>query len=542
MLQSTRRLAVSFAFAVAASGPAHGALPDCDGVSPAGNTTLKGVTVVTGLGNEPLLVTAAPGDVDRIFVVEQAGFIRSHLRGAAPGAHTLFLDISSRVETSGNEQGLLGLAFGPDFDTQGYFYVYYTEVTSWDTVVSRFSLDSTDPTIGDPTSETILMRFSQPQMNHNAGHIAFGDDGYLYVATGDGGGSNDAHGTCGNGQNTGNLLGKILRIDPSGTATESPDCTTTAGPYTIPSDNPLNDGAGGDCDEIWAWGLRNPWRWSFDAVNGDMYIADVGQGCWEEINYVDQANLGGQNYGWRQMEGNHCFNPSVAGCTPPGQTCGGSPNCNDPSLTTPVLEYDSTMVACSVTGGYVYRGCRMPQFDGIYFYGDYCDGTVRSFKIVGGLAMQRSNWTSQVDPGGTLLFGLTSFGTDAQGEIYVVDRNPGSVIKFLPPFTELEVSGVGAADSFLLHRNGNWTWEDLAYSTMHPVDYYSVYRGTPNSSFTCIHSTTSTDWVAGDATVPGPGQLLAYLVTAQFKPTAMTVEDSSAGSPPRTLINPCAQP
>jgi hypothetical protein len=380
------------------------------------------------------------------------------------------------------------------------------------------------------------MRFSQPESNHNAGHIVFGADDMLYIATGDGGGGGDLHGTCGNGQNTGNLLGKILRIDPTGNATESPDCAALgAGPYTIPAGNPLNDGFGGDCDEIWAYGLRNPWRWSFDSINDDIYIGDVGQGCWEEINWVDSSLLGGQNYGWRQMEGQQCYN-APSGCTPPGLACGTSPPCNDPSLTLPVLAYDSTALACSVTGGHVYRGCRMPMIDGAYFYGDFCDGTVRSFKIAGGLVTQRRNWTTQVDPSGSLGFSLTSFGVDAQGEMYVVDRG-GSVMKFLPPFTAFEVSGPGAANGFLLQRNGNWTWEDLFYSTMHPVDYYSVHRGTPNGAFSCIHSTLSNGWPAGDATNPTPGQLLAYLVTAHEG-----VEESSAGLPVRTLINPCAAP
>jgi hypothetical protein len=216
----------------------------------------------------------------------------------------------------------------------------------------------------------------------------------------------------------------------------------------------------------------------------------------------------------------------------------GSPACNDPSLVVPVHELSQSSGACSITGGYVYRGCRMPGFDGTYFYGDYCDGIVRSFEIQGGAATNHQNWSV-----GNLVFDLTSFGRDAQGEIYVCDRDDGggvtgSVIMLVPPFTEFEVSGIGSGDGFLLNRTGAWTWEDLEFSSMHPVDNYGVYRGTPGGNFECIHSTLATDWpLGGDATDPGPGQLQAYLVTATFG-----AEETSGGTPPRTLINPCPAP
>jgi len=504
----------------------------CDGVAPVQNTTLQGVEVVTGLTGRPLYVTAPPGDTDRIFIVEQDGLIWVKQRGTSPGTYSLFLDISASVETGGNEQGLLGMAFDPDYDTNGYFYVNYIRATAGNTIIARHQVSAGDPDIANVTGATI-MAFGQPESNHNGGHIAFGPDGYLYIATGDGGGGGDIHGTCGNGQNTGNVLGALLRIDPHATGGTSSDCA--GGSYTNPASNPLSDGAGGDCDEIWAYGLRNPWRFSFDTDNGDLYIGDVGQGCWEEIDWVPGTSTGGENYGWRQMEGAHCYNPSQ-GCFGTNVSCTGSPNCNDPSLTDPVVDFTS-VGACSVTGGYVYRGCRMPNFEGTYFYGDYCDGSIRSFEIAGGVAINPATWQGQVDPTSSLLFGLTSFGTDAQGEIYIADRSPGSIVKMMPPYADLEVSGAGAADRFLLNRTGNWSWEDVEYSTMHPTDYYQVYRGTPDGTFECIHSTASTDWAGGDALEPASGQLLAYLVTA-----VDGTDETSGGTPPRTLTSPCAAP
>jgi hypothetical protein len=531
---------VGFVFAVALIvllAPVSPALaqPVCDGVSQTANTSLKSVEVVTGLSGRPLFVTAAPGDTDRLFIVEQDGVIRVKQRGTAPGQHTVFLDISARIETFNNEQGLLGLAFHPDYASNGFFYVNYSRIGAGSTIVSRFSVDPGNPNLADATSESILLSFGQPEGNHNGGHLAFDSDKYLYISTGDGGGGGDVHGLCGNGQNTTNLLGKILRIDPLASfGGLPPDCT--GGAYTIPADQPLADGPGGVCDEIWSYGLRNPWRFSFDSQNDDVYIGDVGQGCWEEVNYVSAATSGGENYGWRQMEGTHCF-VSGGGCDPAGVSCGTSPPCNDPSLTLPVLDYSSTSLACSVTGGYVYRGCRMPNFTGRYFYGDYCDGSIRSFVIANGLPTSQLNYTSQVDPGGSLLFGLTSFGVDAQGELYVVDRSPGAVRKFLPPFPELEVSGVGvgAPEQFLLERDGNWSWEDLEFATMHPVDFYRVYRGTPGGTLSCIHSSGAAEWVAGDPSVPRPGGLFAYVVTA-----VEGAEESSSGG--RTLADPCPAP
>jgi hypothetical protein len=240
------------------------------------------------------------------------------------------------------------------------------------------------------------------------------------------------------------------------------------------------------------------------------------------------------------MEGTHCFDPSNAtNCNPTGTTCTGSPRCNDPGLTLPVLESPQTSGACSMTGGYVYRGCRITNLQGHYFWGDFCDGGVNSFLISGGVPTARADWTASVDPAPrTLTFGLTSFGRDGEGELYVVDRTPGSVLKLVPPLSDFEVSGQGVLDSdmFRLSADANWTWEDLEFNSMHPIEFYSVYGGTPNGAFDCIHSTISTDWI-GDAATPVPGGLFAYLVTAT---NAFPTETS--GGDGRTLNSACAAP
>jgi glucose/arabinose dehydrogenase len=544
MSRGTAKIAVALCL-LSVPVPAALAQDICDGVSPVDNTTVEGVVVATGI-DRPLLVTAPPGDRDRIFIVEQDGRIRVKHRGTPPGTHSVFMDITPIVNAGGNEQGVLGMAFDPDYETNGFFYLYYTRVGSDTSIVSRFSRDAGDPDLGDPTSETVVMAVDQPQSNHNGGHLIFDTNGNLLIGLGDGGGRDDegsGHSTCGNGQDTGNLPGSILRIDPSGTAPNPPDCAS--GPYSIPADNPLVDGQGGDCDEIYAYGLRNPWRFDVDPTNNDVYIADVGQDCWEEVNHDMAADANGANYGWRSMEGDHCFDPiNPLNCSPAGVVCAGSPSepCNDPSLHVPVHELSQGIGVCSITGGHVYRGCRMAKFNGTYFYGDYCDGNVRSFEIQGGAATNHVNWGNL---GFSLGFGLTSFGRDAQGEIYVCDRqnggdNTGEVIKLLPPFSEFEVSGAGVreVEQFLLHRTESWTWEDLEFNSMHPVDYYSVYRGQPGGTFDCIHSTLSTEWpMGGDPTNPDPGGLLAYLVTATDR-----TEETMGDDPPRDLNTPCSSP
>lgn len=490
----------------------------CDGVHVVNNTSLKSVVVVSGLTSKPLFVTAPVNDIDRFFVLGQNGYIHIHKRGDDPTVNTQFLNISAKVNASAcGECGLLGLAFDPNYATNRYFYVNYTEQATGGifSVVARYTANAANPDLADAASELRLLRFSQPDSNHNGGWIAFGPDNYLYVATGDGGGSNDAHGTCGNGQGTTTLLGKILRIDPAmSPANRNADCGGTTN-YRVPADNPLAGGSVSNCEEIYAWGLRNPWRPSIDRVTGDWYIADVGQNCWEEVNWVAAANAKGRNYGWREMEGNHCFNPSQSSnCSNPTPTTGCPKTCNDPTFTKPVIEY-SHSEGCSVTGGFVYRGCQMSGFQATYLYGDYCDGFVRSFKISGSVATAKTDWTATIDPLGDLASGLTSFGSDAQGELYITDRD-GQVRRISPPFTDLEVSGSGMlnAQQFKLGKT-NWTWEDLKRSTMNPVAQYRVYRSSTGGggTYTCIFKTTSTSWT-GDTARPAMGSAYYYLIVA----------------------------
>jgi glucose/arabinose dehydrogenase len=512
---------------------------------------------VDGL-DEPLLAVSPPGDLDRLFVVEQDGVIRLHRRGDPPGSHSVFLDISQsgptpRVRRFGNEMGLVGLAFDPEFSTTGQFYVNYTEAsgscflgplcctpssgTTCHTVIARYEVQPGNPDAADPGSETRILRVQQPQANHNGGQLFFGGDGFLYAALGDGGGSGDDHGACGNGQDTESLLGKLLRLDVRGVdpAPAAPTCGDSGvRNYDVPSDNPLVGGANGDCQEVFAWGLRNPWRTDLDATTGDAYIADVGQDAVEEIDFVLAGELGGRNFGWRVMEGDAPFNESCDSASCDTYIC-------------PLTQYDHSQ-GCSITGGHVYRGCLMPGLSGTYFYGDYCSGFVRTLEvdretqtIVSG---SEADVTGELDPGGDLNGGLTSFGLDARGELLIVDRadaasSPasGRVLRVLPLFTDLAVSAPGAGSQFLL-GSPSWTWENLEFSTGHPVSTYRVYRGIPNGSFSCIFTASENAWPGGDPDLPLPGELFAYLVTA----LNASDEETSPGDPAdaRTLLpDPC---
>jgi glucose/arabinose dehydrogenase len=336
----------------------------------------------------PLDLTAPPGD-SRLFVVEKGGTIRIIRDGNL--VRTPFLDISSLV-SRGGEQGLLGLAFHPDYAQNGLFVVDYTD-TNGDTRVARYRV-SNSPDVAD-TAGVIVLTVAQPYANHNGGAVAFGPDGYLYIALGDGGSGGDPQG---HGQDRSELLGSLLRID-----------VANGNPYNIPSSNPYAQSPSFR-HEIWNYGLRNPWRFSFDRQTGDLYIADVGQGDREEVNVAPASSHGGENYGWNIMEGRSCY---------------GSMTCNRTGLVLPVLEYTHSD-GCSITGGYVYRGSAIPYLAGTYFYSDYCSGWIRRFRYQNGQATEARSWPN-LDPHGN----VSSFGQDAAGEVYVLESG-GTVYRIAP--------------------------------------------------------------------------------------------------------------
>jgi len=391
----------------------------------------------------PLFVTHAPGDPYRIYVVEKGGLIKIvDLRNpAAPPL--VFLDIDDRVLNTSqvfDEHGLLGLAFHPDHANNGYFYVNYIN-NSGNTQISRFTRSGPDS--ASPASESAVISYTQPQLNHNGGWMAFGpNDGYLYIATGDGGGGgdDDAGHTLGtgNGQDiTSNLLGKILRIDVDGD-----DFASASLNYAIPADNPFV-GVTGD-DEIWCFGLRNPWRPSFDRVTGDFYIADVGQNIWEEINFQPGDSDGGENYGWRCYEADANFN--LANCAAAGTMVFPFLTYRHSNPTTP----PTNATGCSITGGYSYRGCALPEFNGHYFFTDYCAGRIFSLRYTGAMGTPYDSFaerTAELDPPGSdSLFTIVSFGEDFFGEMYVVLHSVanGQVWKIVPndPITDCNANNI----------------------------------------------------------------------------------------------------
>lgn len=351
------------------------------------------VEVVDGL-DSPLLVTHAGDGSGRIFIVEQGGTIRVVQGGAL--LPTPFLDITNLVSCCG-EQGLLGLAFPPDYSEKDYFYVNYTD-NSGDTVVARYDV-SANPNVADSDSEEVVLTVDQPYSNHNGGHLAFGPDGYLYIGLGDGGSGGDPDN---NAQDPTTLLGKMLRIDVEAGVV----------PYAIPADNPFV-GDPTTLDEIWALGLRNPWRYSFDRVTGDLYIGDVGQTELEEIDFQAASSDGGENYGWRCYEGTEPYN--LAGCEVPSE------------YTFPVEEYSHNL-GCAVTGGYVYRGEQYPRIDGVYFYGDYCSGRIW------GLQESGTGWES-LELLDTSLF-ISSFGEDEAGNLFLTDLVGGAVYEVVDSVAE----------------------------------------------------------------------------------------------------------
>lgn len=378
---------------------------------------IKFETVASGLA-DPLFVTHAGDASNRLFIVLRGGQILIHKNNAINP--TPFLDVNSLLATAGNEQGLLGLAFDPSYETNGKFYITYTD-TSGAITLARYTV-SANPDIANTTGEVLLSE-SKSFANHNGGMIAFGPDGYLYMSVGDGGGGGDPDN---NGQDRTVLFGKILRLDVS-----------AAGAYQIPPTNPYYNNANPAIkQEIWAYGVRNPWRFSFDRSTGDLYIGDVGQNAQEEVDFQLAGASGGQNYGWRVMEGNLCYD--AATCTPPVK------------YVPPVAVYDhgaNDSNGCSVTGGYVYRGSNFPDLEGVYLYADFCYG-----KIWGMRQNASNQWVS------TLIantgYSIASFGEDEQGNLYVLDYRDGNVFRIAEATVVSEsFSSAGARDGIVLEAS-----------------------------------------------------------------------------------------
>jgi glucose/arabinose dehydrogenase len=393
-------------------------------------TPLTTTRVAAGL-SQPVLVTAPPGDPDRIFVLEQQGRIRIVKNGVLLAAP--FLNIVPLVN-SGGEMGLLGLAFHPRYASNGTFFVYH--IVSWPPVaaLARYQVSSADPDLADAASRQVLLPVTMVYGNHNAGMIAFGPDGYLYLAIGDGGSTAPTwpDDPLNHAQNLGSLLGKILRID-----------VDNADPYAIPPGNPFA-GTSGARGEVWAYGLRNPWRFGFDRLTGDLWIADVG-GQREEIDFEPAGSPGGRNYGWACMSGTYCTGRLVCAC-------------NGPALVAPIHEYTFNGIQ-AVIGGHVYRGCAIPDLRGTYFYADYMSSQIWSFRYSSAAGVtQFTERTAELAPGGGLSIAtISSFGEDGAGELYICDRAGGEIFKIVPQtpvLVGLSAYGIGTAGCNGAHALG----------------------------------------------------------------------------------------
>src|SRR5512140_376814 len=387
------------------------ASPSVPSISATLPSAVKLTPVISGL-TQPVFVTHAGDSSNRLFVVQQTGQIRLFKNGGLLAAH--FLDVSgvSGFTHAASEQGLLGLAFDPNYATNRRFYVTYTITTGNATFpyavrLVRYQASSTNPDAANPASAFVILTIAKKYTNHNGGMIGFGRDGYFYWGTGDGGSGGDPDN---NAQNLHSLLGKMLRID----LTSTPSAGKT---YVIPPTNPFY----GSTDtalrkEIWAYGLRNPWRWSFDRLTGDLLIGDVGQNTEEEIDFRAASSTGGENYGWHILEGNLCYTPS-SGCVPPAH------------YVAPVSVYDhgtNDSVGCAVTGGYVYRGSASPALQGVYFYGDYCSGNLWAL-----VHNSNGTWSRKLIAATGL--NISSFGQDQAGELYLVDYGGGRVLRISQP-------------------------------------------------------------------------------------------------------------
>ncbi len=353
-------------------------------------------TIAEGL-DRPLFLTGPSALSDQLYIVQQSGVIR--LLSGGELQEEPFLDLTETMGSSSGEMGLLGMALHPDYLLNGFFFVHYTN-DDGNSTFARYRRSLLNPNVADPATATILLTVEQPFFNHKGGMLAFGPDGYLYIALGDGGGANDPNN---NAQSLETLLGKILRIDVDGDA-----------PYEVPEDNPFV-GTPNARPEIWAYGLRNPWRFSFDRQSGDLWIGDVGQNAFEEINFQDSSSGGGINYGWRQREGYVCRT--------------GEDNCELPGATDPLLAY-FRLGGQSIAGGYIYRGGAIPALNGTYFFSDYSAKAIFSLTQPGG-EIEVLNETENLEGDSVELGAVASFSEDASGELYVLDYEKGDVYKIV---------------------------------------------------------------------------------------------------------------
>jgi glucose/arabinose dehydrogenase len=465
-------------------------------------TELTTQRVAFGLAR-PVFVAAPPGDLNRIFIVEQRAGNQGRIRvmDLRTGVLQTTPYLSVTVST-GDEQGLLGIAFHPEFATNGYFWVNYTAANGT-TVIQRFRAagDPMTSTAAEPNGQ-IVLTVSQPFANHNAGWLAFGPDGYLYIPLGDGGNGGDPGNRA---QNINELLGKILRIDvdgPDNIPGNDDDDGFPADPnrhYTIPPDNPFVGVAG--ADEIWAVGVRNPWRCDFDPATGDLYIADVGQDAREEINFQpahipgtlpgQPGYQGGRNYGWRCYEGNIAFN--TTGCQP--QSAYVSPilvYANSPQTPFPPTNF----AGCSITGGIVYRGCGIPELHGTYFFADFCNNRIASFRTNGVTISEYTDRTAELAPGGGLsITGIAGFGRDGYGEMYICDLFGGEVFRLVGASPYYDLNGDNAPDTCVCPAD----WDGNGAVTSSDISAYlsswltAIENGTIAADYNRDGVTNSTD-------------------------------------------------
>ncbi len=424
--------------------------------------------------SSPVLLTHSPDGTNRIFVVEQGGLIKVFPNDSAvtSSSVSIFLNVANRLGSSTGEQGLLGMAFHPDYANNGFFYLNYSAGSPRRTVIARFSVTPGQPNKADSLSWMSILEINQDFSNHNGGNILFGPDGYLYIGMGDGGSGNDPNNRA---QDSTQLLGKMLRIDV--------DNTVPPATYSIPSDNPFVAFGPNVRKEIWALGMRNPWRWSFDAVSGELWVGDVGQNNWEEIDLIE----GGKNYGWRLMEGFQC-NPIYPGCDTTG-------------LTLPIKDYSHSL-GFSVTGGYVYRGYRRSELTGAYIYADYGSGRIWKLRYVNGMITEDSLLYDAP-------YSISSFGEDQDHELYIV-RYSGSpsIYRFAGPAI------IPNPTTVLMAPNGGEVWE---YGTSRNILWYSVNVDTVNLSY---RISDSNPWV------PIAGGIVASSGTYSWTIPALNTTDA----------------